>query len=180
MPFALALVAGGLSVLNPCGFSLLPSMLGFYAKGQAHLEHRQAVVARGFLGGLLVSGGFVAVFSSVGLLVVLGLGGIVRAIPWLGIVVGIGLLAAGVVTTFGRDGALGLRWAPQPGLRSARRTLFLFGVAYAISSLGCTLPVFLSVVGSSLATRGAAGAIIVLGVYSLGTTLVMIALALSA
>jgi cytochrome c biogenesis protein CcdA len=30
VPLGLALVAGGLSTLNPCGFALLPALLSFY------------------------------------------------------------------------------------------------------------------------------------------------------
>jgi len=30
VPISIALVAGGLSVVNPCGFPLLPAFLSFY------------------------------------------------------------------------------------------------------------------------------------------------------
>ena len=30
VPVSVALVAGGLAVVNPCGFPLLPAFLGFY------------------------------------------------------------------------------------------------------------------------------------------------------
>src|SRR5262249_38364943 len=48
------------------------------------------------------------------------------------------------------------------------RSMFTFGVAYAVASLACTLPVFLVVVGSALATRGALGAVLQFVSYALG------------
>lgn len=57
---------------------------------------------------------------------------------------------------------------------------FLFGLAYALASLSCTLPIFLVVVGSSLALEGAGiGLTMFLG-YSLGMGAVLIALTVSA
>ncbi len=58
--------------------------------------------------------------------------------------------------------------------------MYVFGVAYAVASLGCTLPVFLSVVGASLAVRGPGAATAVLAAYGAGMSAVMMTLALVA
>jgi cytochrome c-type biogenesis protein len=55
-----------------------------------------------------------------------------------------------------------------------------FGVAYGTASLGCTLPIFLSVIGASLASRGSAAALLVIGFYALGMLMVVMALSLAA
>jgi cytochrome c biogenesis protein CcdA len=63
-----------------------------------------------------------------------------------------------------------------------RRTLgnvFLFGVAYAVASLSCTLPIFLVVVGSALATRGIWVAIAQFLTYALGMGTVLVLLTVS-
>jgi digeranylgeranylglycerophospholipid reductase len=61
-------------------------------------------------------------------------------------------------------------------VRQRRRGFFLFGLAYGAASLGCTLPAFLAVVGSSIAAGGVvAGAVRFVG-YGLGMASVLVAL----
>ena len=56
------------------------------------------------------------------------------------------------------------------------RGFFLFGLAYGAASLGCTLPAFLAVVGSGIATGGVVpGTVRFLG-YGLGMASVLVAL----
>ena len=55
----------------------------------------------------------------------------------------------------------------------------LFGVSYALASLSCTLPIFLALVSSSLATGGVAFALGQFVVYALGMTFVILVLTLS-
>jgi cytochrome c-type biogenesis protein len=128
-----------------------------------------------------VTAGFLSVFILVGVPVVYGLGSIVRAVPWAGAGAGIAITVAGLVILSGRQ--IGLSF--NAGLKGGRSSsgapsMYLFGVAYAIASLGCTLPVFLSVVGASLAVRGPAAATVVLAAYGVGMGAVMMTLALLA
>lgn len=58
--------------------------------------------------------------------------------------------------------------------------MLAFGVAYGTASLGCTLPIFLSVIGASLASRGSAAALLMVGSYALGMVTVVMALSLAA
>jgi len=66
--------------------------------------------------------------------------------------------------------------APPHALRAA----WLFGVGYGLSSLGCTLPVFLLVVGTTITAGGVGSATLVLASYVAGMTLVLLAVALVA
>jgi hypothetical protein len=54
--------------------------------------------------------------------------------------------------------------------------VFVFGVAYAVASLSCTLPVFLAVVAGTAANRGVTSALAVFGVYAVGMALPLLAL----
>jgi cytochrome c biogenesis protein CcdA len=58
--------------------------------------------------------------------------------------------------------------------------VFLFGIAYAVGSLSCTLPVFLVVVGSALATQGFIASLGQFLAYALGMGLVLIAVTVGA
>ena len=54
--------------------------------------------------------------------------------------------------------------------------VFTFGVSYAIASLSCTLPVFLSVVATQLTQRSLAGGVAVFVAYAAGMSIVLIGL----
>ncbi|MGH2750132.1 MAG: cytochrome c biogenesis CcdA family protein [Actinomycetota bacterium] len=181
MPIGLALIAGGLSTLNPCGFSLLPAMLSLYIGSDAGDDHSAfARMSASLRAGARVTAGFLTVFIVVGLPIVYGLGSIVRAVPWAGAGAGIAITIAGLVILSGRHIGLSFNVAPRGRSNSGAPSMYLFGVAYAVASLGCTLPVFLSVVGASLAVRGPGAATVVLAAYGIGMGAVMMTLALLA
>jgi cytochrome c-type biogenesis protein len=64
-------------------------------------------------------------------------------------------------------------------LAPGARNVFLFGVAYGIASLACTLPIFLLVVGSSLVTRGLLASLGQFIGYGLGMGTLLTAVTLS-
>src|SRR5206468_106878 len=73
-----------------------------------------------------------------------------RAVPWAGLATGALLAIVGLVTLFG----IHVRLPVHPRLRVRRErrmgAMLLFGVGYGAASLGCTLPLFLALVGASL------------------------------
>lgn len=181
MPIALSFVAGGLATINPCGFALLPALLSFYVGAdEDDLPSGSSRLIQSVIVGLTVTAGFLVVFAAVGLPITLGATQIVRAVPWAGVVVGAAMVAVGAAVLLGKHLSLAIRSPIQAGRERSPRTMFLFGVAYAVASLGCTLPVFLAVVGASLATRGTGPALVVFGSYGIGMAVVLMALAISA
>jgi hypothetical protein len=58
--------------------------------------------------------------------------------------------------------------------------MIAFGAAYAVCSFGCTLPVFLALVGVSLATATVAESLVVFGFYGLGMATTLMALSVAA
>jgi cytochrome c-type biogenesis protein len=148
-----AFLAGGAATVNPCGIAMLPAYISYYL-GQ---EDGRASPGRGLQAGLLLSAGVLTVFSAMGL-VISALGtAIAQFVPWLALLVGVALLAAGVATLLGRAPALNIASAQRaPSDRSAL-SFFTFGVGYGIASLGCTLPIFMIVVSSVLSAGFAKG-----------------------
>src|SRR6266480_5419783 len=151
VPISIALVAGGLSVVNPCGFPLLPAFLSFYfGADEEQLPPASTRVAQGLVVGALVALGFLGFFALVGLPASFGVGAIARAVPWAGLATGALLAIVGLVTLFG----IHVRLPVHPRLRVRRErrmgAMLLFGVGYGAASLGCTLPLFLALVGASL------------------------------
>ncbi len=180
-PIVLAIVAGGLATINPCGFAMLPAFLGLYAGArEEHLPSGPTRLAQGVATGLLVAGGFLAVFATVALPIIYGATQIVRAVPWAGIVLGVAMILFGIATAIGFHLRFSIVNPVKPGEERKPKAMFLFGIGYGVASLGCTLPVFLAVVGASLATGGAAEGLQVLIAYGFGMTVVLVVLAVAA
>ncbi len=206
VPLGLAFGAGVLSTLNPCGFALLPAYV-FYAVEQhvsvsaasAKLPSGWQHLLRGGFLGLPLAAGFLLVFLVAGFVLALGGRLLVHLFPWLAILVGAGLVFLGgwtlftgrapeipglsvVATKLGTSRSGGhatsetLVQAPPRALRAA----WIFGVGYGLSSLGCTLPVFLLVVGTAITAGGVGSAALVFLSYAAGMTLVLLAVALAA
>ena len=184
-PLGFAFIAGMVSAVNPCGFAMLPAYLGLYL-GSNNEQALQAHPIRRMGGALYVGGvvtlGFILLFGAAGLIIGGGTRGVVDFIPWIGFSVGIllalvgsWLLAGGKVYT-GLPGRAAARIG-NPGEVSTKG-FFLFGLSYGTASLSCTLPIFLAVVGTSLAVSDIPTAVGQLILYGLGMGLVIAVLTL--
>lgn len=179
MPLGLAFVAGGLATVNPCGFSLLPALLSFYLGAEDDRSRTETISDALRVGGA-VAVGVLGVFVVVGVPITLGFSEVIRAVPWAGVTTGAALTVAGIVTLAGRHLSIAVRSPVTATGDNRTRRMLAFGVAYGTASLGCTLPIFLSVIGASLASRGSTAALVVLGFYALGMLSVVMALSLAA
>jgi cytochrome c-type biogenesis protein len=178
VPLSIALTAGGLAVVNPCAFPLLPAFLSFYlGADEQRLPAASTRALQGVLVGALVAAGFLAVFAAVGLPLSLGLSAIADAVPWLGFATGAALAVTGLFALAGVSVHLPSFVQPRPRARRSRSAgaMVLFGVGYGAASLGCTLPIFLALVGASLG----AAKLTIFAAYAAGMTLVLMALAVT-
>ena len=177
---SLAAITGALSVLNPCGFPLLPAFLSFYvATDDSRLPSAASRVAQGLQIGLLVTAGFLGVFTLIGLPITLGANAVARLIPWVGLAVGALLVIVGATAWAGKT----VRLAHAPGVHRdgrSRAAVVVFGAGYGLASLGCTLPLFLTLVAASLTSDGTASSLVVFAAFGAGMGVVMMALAVTA
>lgn len=185
-PLGFAFGAGVAAAFNPCGFAMLPAYMGLYL-GVGDSDAKVSIgrqLGRALLVGVSVTAGFVLLFATAGVIIGLGARSVVGSIlPWLGLGIGIALTMAGAWLLGGGElyTALAQRMADRlgnPG-RSDVRGYFLFGLSYGIASLGCTLPIFLSVVGTSFAASGIATSFAEFVLYALGMGAVILTLTLS-
>ena len=130
-------------------------------------------VLQGLLVGALVTLGFLGFFALVGLPVSYGVGAIARAIPWAGLVTGAALALAGLLTLLGKRLRLPIHPTVRPRRERRLWAMLLFGIGYGAASLGCTLPLFLTLVGASLSGGGKITTFIA---YGAGMALVLMAL----
>ncbi|MSQ40541.1 MAG: cytochrome c biogenesis protein CcdA [Dehalococcoidia bacterium] len=179
LPFGYAFGAGMVSSVNPCGFFMLPSYLSYYLgteeKGVSGTPGVVRVLRAVELT-LVATAGFVLVFAAVGSVIALGGRPLVAYFPYGGLLIGVAMAALGLWLLL-RHQSLGIAAASRVVV-TPRRNLFngfLFGLAYAIGSLSCTLPIFLVVVGSALVTRGFAASLGQFVAYSLGMGTVLVA-----
>src|SRR5436190_19611629 len=85
VPISIALVAGGLAVINPCGFPLLPAFLSYYlGADEQNLPRAPTRLLQGLAVGALVSIGFLGFFAAVGVPISYGAAAIARTVPWVG------------------------------------------------------------------------------------------------
>ncbi len=180
VPVGYAVGAGMVAAFNPCGFALLPSYLGLYlGTGDGPEENR---LGRRSLRALTVGGtvtvSFVLLFGIAGVLLSLATTTIARYLPWTGLAVGVVMVIAASRLLSGGTiyASFGDRLADRMGATARKRGLrgyFAYGLGYGLASLSCTLPIFLAVVGSALATRGLLAAGLQFVLYALGMGLVI-------
>ena len=174
---ALAFVAGMVAAFNPCGFAMLPAYLTLVIDPQS--GGQLAAVGRALAATAAMALGFLAVFGSFGLLTVSVASTVQRYLPYVTLVIGVGLVVAGVWLLSGRElrapNLAGGRWAPTARLGS----MFGYGVGYAIASLSCTIGPFLAITGSSLRRGSPAQGVLVYVAYAAGIALVVGVLAVA-
>lgn len=158
LPLGYAFGAGMVAAVNPCGVLLLPSLVAYYlARGEAASPSAAGRAGRALLLAVMATLGFVSIFAVVG--AVIGAGGraLVELFPVGGLAVGLLLVGLGAwLALSGRGFGITAASGAMEHVRLSGdiRSLFLFGVAYAVTSLACTLPIFLVVAGSALAAGG--------------------------
>lgn len=184
LPLGYAFGAGMVAAVNPCGFALLPGYLGLYLGSESATVGLSRRLPRAVIISLAVSTSFVLLFAAFGLLVAASVSGAARFFPLIGLVVGVLLVVAGAALLGGASLELPLADRLQKWLGSAtqRRDLIgygAYGMAYAAGSLGCTLPIFLTVVATGFAAGGPIGAISQFALYGMGMGSVLGALTLA-
>jgi cytochrome c-type biogenesis protein len=182
-PLGFAFAAGMVSAVNPCGFAMLPAYLGLYLGfGEDRREQTNPVenLGRALLVGGAVAGGFILLFGVVGFVIGVGARSIVDIIPWLGLGIGILLIIVGSWLLGGGELYTGLASRAASNISKPDQlgvpAYFLFGVSYGIVSLSCTLPIFLTVVGTSLVVTNIPTALGQLLLYAMGMGSVIMAL----
>ncbi len=173
------------STVNPCGFAMLPAYLAMYLGTGVGEYYRQPALTRGLRAlwiTAVMTAGFVTLFGVIGTVVSLGARLVISAMPWMGLLIGLALLLFGLWMLTGRSVSAGIfhRLAERIGdpRNVSTRGFFLFGVAFGAASLSCTLPIFLTVVGSAFATSGLLASLGQFISYGLGMGAVVLALTL--
>jgi len=178
-PLGLAFAAGLVATINPCGFAMLPAYLSFFlGLEEPDSDGRPGVGGTLRVGGI-VSLGFFVVFSVTGLLINAGARAIIDWIPYLALGVGVAMVSLGVAMWRGYELNVGFFKVQGGTAGRDTRSVFTFGVSYAVASLSCTLPVFLSVVVGSIASASFVGGFLTYIAYGAGMSALLMGVTLA-
>ncbi len=157
LPVSYPFGAGMLASVNPCGFIMLPAFAAFYftTGGADETPGAGRRVGRALQMGGLITLAFVVTFGIAGVVISAGGHFITRGIGWAGLAIGAALVTLGAYQLATRRSLFANTSA---GIRVQRSTtmrgVLVFGAAYAVASLSCTLPIFMTVAGSVFAGTG--------------------------
>lgn len=175
--WAYYLTLGMVATVNPCGFAMLPAYLSYFLGLEgSDADVPRASVARAVRVACAVAAGFLAVFAVAGTAVKLTSLPVYETVPWISIVIGLALLVLGIAMLSGFELVVRLPRLDRGGRERTVRSMFVFGVSYAVASIGCTLPLFLGPVAGTISNDSIVDGVLVFAVYGLGMTTVLLAL----
>ena len=175
--FAYSFILGVMAAVNPCGFVLLPTYLLYYLGIELNRgdESRSTTLRRGLSVGTAVSSGFVGLFIVVGVISRAFTTVIRDNAKYAALVIGVALVVMGIAMLRG--------WKPpiaQPDVSIQRKrtfwNMFLFGIVYAVASIGCTIGLLTSVILGSIGRDGFVAGVISIALYGLGMGLLVVSL----
>ena len=156
LPLGYAFAAGMVASVNPCGVLMLPAYISYHvATEEAGSAHQSALgkAGRALLLSVTIALAFIVIFGLSGAIISAGGRWLVDVFPFAGVLIGVAMVGVGIwllVTNkhLGIEAAARVTVSPRRNLWNA----FVFGLVYAITSLSCTLPIFLVLIGGTLAT----------------------------
>lgn len=175
--FAYSFILGVLAAVNPCGFVLLPTYLTYYLGTEVRDPGTTTAnsLTRSLTVGASVSTGFVGLFLVVGIISRAFTTVLRDNAKYAALVIGLALIAMGIAMFRG--------WKPpisQPDVSITRKrtvlNMMMFGVVYAIASIGCTIGLLISVILGSVERDGFVSGVVSIILYGLGMGLLVTAL----
>lgn len=173
LPFGYAFAAGMVTTLSPCGIAMLPAYISLYLGAE---ENPQTITpwrigVRASWLNLMVTTGFITLFVTIGASISLGGEFVIKIVPWVTVLIGVSLFLLGVRLLTGGNLYFTILSRLASRLTMPKRKgagFFVFGITYGIAALGCALPIFLVVVGSTLALKGFTDSLLQFLSYVLG------------
>lgn len=177
MNLSLSFVRGMLAAVNPCGFILLPTyLLYFLGLSSAESGVTRAPLRRALLVSAAVSAGFLAVFLVVGLIAELFTSWVIGNAKYLTAVIGVALVVLGIAMLFGYRLPIATPKLDAGGRDRTVRSMFVYGIAYAVASIGCTIGLFMATLFGTATREGYLAGVANVVAYGAGMALLITAL----
>lgn len=165
--------SGLLAAVNPCGFVLLPTYLMYFLGVSGRPGTQRSTVRRALLVSAALSAGFMTIFIIVGGVSRLFTDWLNQNAKYVSLLIGVALIILGIAMLFGYR----LPFS-TPKLETGKRdqtvaSMYVFGLAYAIASIGCTIGPFSAIVLGTIDTNGFFQGIIAIVLYGLAMSLLV-------
>lgn len=179
---SLSFIRGMVAAVNPCGFILLPTYLMYFLGLQGTMPGSQrATIRRAVIVSAAVSTGFLSVFLVAGVIAYNFTNWINENAKYATGAIGVALLVLGVAMLFGYKlpfvtptvGAGG------DGPKQTVSAMFVYGIAYAVASIGCTIGLFMATVFSTTRNDGLVSGVGNMLAYGAGMALLVSALTIA-
>ncbi len=172
-PFLLALTAGMVASVNPCGFAMLPAYLSFFLGSEPGEKSTRAPVPRAIAVSIALTGGFITVFGILGFLWTRLSSTFQESLPFVTMTIGTVLVVMGIAMLRGWQMSVRLPKLERGGDSQELASVYLFGVSYAVASLSCTIPAFIAVSAVAVDENNWLSGVAIFAVYGIGMGLVI-------
>jgi cytochrome c-type biogenesis protein len=179
---SLSFIRGMVAAVNPCGFILLPTYLMYFLGLQGTMPGTQrATMRRAVIVSAAVSTGFLSVFLIAGLISWQFTNWINENAKYATGAIGVVLLVLGIAMLFGYKLPF---MTPRldaggDGPRQTVGAMFVYGIAYAVASIGCTIGLFIATVFSTSERDGVLAGVGNMLAYGAGMALLVSALTIA-
>ncbi len=177
---SLAFSAGILSFLSPCSVGMIPAYIGFYIKSNEDKSWKKIYL--GLFRGIALALGFSTIFIIFAIIIFVFGNIIINVIPVITVFIGIIIICLGISTLINRGLSLNIFHQFQSDVDKKVKknnnilSIYLFGLLYGLVSLGCSFPLFISVVLSTFIEKNYFNTIVVGLSYLAGVFLISLLL----
>jgi cytochrome c biogenesis protein CcdA len=169
--------------VNPCGFILLPTYLMYFLGLQGAMPGSQrATMRRAVIVSAAVSAGFLSVFLVAGVISYNFTSWINENAKYATGGIGVALLVLGIAMLFGYKLPFMTPRLDAGGSGGPSQTvsaMFVYGIAYAVASIGCTIGLFIATVFSTSRRDGIVSGVGNMLAYGAGMALLVSALTIA-
>jgi cytochrome c-type biogenesis protein len=177
MNLSYAFIVGMVATVNPCGFVLLPTYLMYFLGiSSSEVGRERASLSRALLVSGAVSAGFMLVFLIVGSITRFFTDWVVENAKYATGGIGLVFVVLGIAMLFGYKLPINTPKLDAGGRDRTVSSMFVYGIAYAVASIGCTLPLFSVVLFGAANREGYAAGVANVVAYGLGMALVVTSL----
>ena len=176
---SIVFAAGVFATFNPCGFAMLPAYMTMLISSQRESESLPKLIGKALQFAALMAVGIITTFALFAVVIFPISTSIQAYLPIATITIGLLLIGVGVATLSGKSPYLKKLWSPNTAPSARLKSLYLYGVTFALGSVSCTIGPLLAATSKALELTFFESLRIYL-VYALGISVTIAILALIA
>lgn len=147
---SLVFAAGVFATFNPCGFAMLPAYMTMLINSSTKHVTPAQLALRAIQFASLMSLGVISVFAIFAAVIFPISTSVQKYLPIVTITIGALLIALGTATLLGRAVFLKKLWSPNTAPSTRLKSLYLYGVTFALGSVSCTIGPLLAATSKTL------------------------------